>query len=580
MELDSFITKYYRTLFILPNTYILLSTYFGLIVILTLITSLTLEIHTYLQNFLTNLKYYLVFSLTLLVLYLVSAPLSVTLNAKRVLGLVIFMVLITYPAEITSALGLKIKGLGVLLGSGALLVILQAFTSLGTALLLSSIPPFLTYIVTNYICLNYLNMRLLTIALCSEIASLVLGIQCILGMENLGKELGYSPLKAARAFLKTWLTGIPGSLEKELSRGPLIEDLKVKIIILLRNSLEPIALIFPTLHFGPFRNVGSARFIYQLEERLEPRLKTLVFHTAGSHEHNLVSSEDSEKIAKIVSNAIDNYHEIMFKFRMCRPYRVKGRNGWEAFVLNGPTFIAIFLVNKLKGNDDLPYVLWKIIEENPRAPLLAAIADSHSFKGPREVLIDELIELINNVYTRYSCTDGEKFYIGYGEGHALVSECEGLCYDLVKVITLRFSDNERYGIIYIYGNNMDGNFRLELEKIAKDLGLKDVEVVTPDDHSCAASFKETPYSIVKKSPSLINAVRKAIEEAIANEVEGSYTTLEVVVKDVKFVGDLVFDITRSLGIVASRFKRVFSLLILTINVIPVILTILNFMFKL
>ena len=63
--------------------------------------------------------------------------------------------------------------------------------------------------------------------------------------------------------------------------------------------------VFPTTHFGPFRSIGSSRFIYRLEDVLGSRYQLLVFHTPESHDRNLVSSDDVEELVKYVNNHID-----------------------------------------------------------------------------------------------------------------------------------------------------------------------------------------------------------------------------------------------------------------------------------
>ncbi|OYT50897.1 MAG: hypothetical protein B6U73_03010 [Desulfurococcales archaeon ex4484_204] len=373
-----------------------------------------------------------------------------------------------------------------------------------------------------------------------------------------------------RAFLKTWFTGNPVKLEDALNSYAVEGDLRVKVVAVAREGAEPVMLVFPTVHYGPFRNVGSARFIYHLQERFGPSVKALVFHTAGSHEHNLVSSESSEELAKVIRNSVNNYFAVSAKLGMCKPYRVRSRDGWEVFTLNGPTFVAMFFTNRGRGNDDLPYELWEVAEQQP-VPLLIAVADSHSFRGPKVVDVGELMEPLKEALGRYSCVEGEEFYVGYGEGRASLTECRGLCSDVVKALSIRFRDGSRYGLVYIYGNNMDGGYREELESRVRSLGYIDVEVVTPDDHSCAASFKESPYDVVSRCGSLTRAVAEAASEAMASEVRAYYSTMEVVVKGVRYVGSKIYDMLSGLEVIGRRAEELLIILALAVNLAPAVL---------
>ncbi|OYT44455.1 MAG: hypothetical protein B6U85_10010, partial [Desulfurococcales archaeon ex4484_42] len=125
-------------------------------------------------------------------------------------------------------------------------------------------------------------------------------------------------------------------------------------------------------------------------------------------------------------------------------------------------------------------------------------------------------------------------------------------------------------LVYIYGNNMDGKFRRKLEKLIWSLGITDAEIITPDDHSCAASIKESPYDIVSECRSLVNAVRKALTSAINNEVRAKYSTLEVVIKNVKFVGHKIFDIAYSVQGVAKVAERMLMLALALLNLLPIL----------
>ncbi len=76
-----------------------------------------------------------------------------------------------------------------------------------------------------------------------------------------------------------------------------------------------------------------------------------------------------------------------------------------------------------------------------------------------------------------------------------------------------------YGLIYIYGNNVDMNFRTRLDKVIRERAqLKDFEVIISDDHSCAASLSESPYEVDKECHGIVEAILEFIKLASSNEV--------------------------------------------------------------
>ena len=561
--------KYYKRLHIFPRLYVLSCIYVALLLALSVINS------NGIANIPLSIMQYFMIGASLPLLYSILLITKV-FNVKRVLALSLVVIISSLPAEIIFYRLTELKGVGLLADSGFIFIILTVFVNPVAAALFSVVPTLIVFHLVNNMVHTMITNNLFITSLTAQSLSLTIGVIYIAFLEHLGKDYGYSPVRIMRAFLNTWFTGNPLKLENEFRKFTSVEDLKVKVILIKREFAETIALIFPTLHYGPFRNVGSARFIYHLESYLEPRIKPFIFHTPGSHEHNLVSSKDSERIAKLIHNAIDEVYKIEAKLDLCRPYRVSLSNGWEAFVLNGPTFIALLVINKLVGNDDLPYELWNYIEGieiKGRDPIIKAIADSHSFKGDKEVAIKDLKNLIDKAVSKYSCREGEEFFVGYGEGVASLSECRGLCNSLVRVLTFKFKDGKRYALVYIYGNNMEGEFRKLLENEIKNLhNITDVEIVTPDDHSCAASIKESPYDIVSYCKSLVEAVKQALSEAVSNESKAKYSTLEVIIKNVRFVGSKIFDIAYSLKFIGREAERVLLFIILLLNVLPIIFT--------
>jgi len=566
MDIDELTRRYYGRLFILPRGWVLALLYLALIAIVGTVNALPTNSPLSVAQ---SVSQYSILGVTLPLMYSILIATRV-FNLKRVVGLSGVMFLASLPAEVVMYRLTGLKGTGILASSGLAFVILNGFYHPALSLAVSAAPPLVAFKVVNELFGRPLTPPLLVASITSVALSLTAGSLYLVYVEVAGRELGYSPVKIMRAFLKTWFTGNPVKFEDALNSYAVEGDLRVKVVAIAREGAEPVMLVFPTVHYGPFRNVGSARFIYHLQERFEPSVKALVFHTAGSHEHNLVSSESSEELAKVIRNSVNNYFAVSAKLGMCKPYRVRSRDGWEVFTLNGPTFVAMFFTNRGRGNDDLPYELWEVAEQQP-VPLLIAVADSHSFRGPKVVDVGELMEPLKEALGRYSCVKGEEFYVGYGEGKASLTECRGLCSDVVKALSIRFRDGSRYGLVYIYGNNMDGGYREELESRVRSLGYVDVEVVTPDDHSCAASFKESPYDVVSRCGSLTRAVAEAAFEAMASEVRAYYSTMEVVVKGVRYVGSKIYDMLSGLEVIGRRAEELLIALALAVNLAPAVL---------
>jgi len=567
MSVEVIVRKYYDKLSVLPRRRIILAIYVGLISLTSFINARSYDFKGFMESFLS----YLAIGVILTLIYL-TLLLSKVFNVKRVLGVSLVTYVVSLPAEIIFFRLTGLKASGLVASSGFIYVVLSAFVKPTTALIMSSIAPLLTYIAINELFLGNGIYNLTLIGLV-EVTSLLIGVLFITYIEFKGRSLsGVSPLKALRAFLNTWLTGDPESLENLFNDigGNGNESVVVKGLVFLRGDSKPVALIFPKMHYGPFKNVGSSNFIHQLRGVLEPKVKVLTFHTAGSHEHNLTSNRDAGRLARELGNAIYNVVSgNNGKSHVCRPYRTVLEDGWTSFNLISDDFIVMLVSNKTLGNDDIPAALWDLLESHVKHLDVAVIADAHAFKGDKVLDPDVLIPLVENTLKSYRCDVMLPIKVGYGESRA-----SPLCYDLcdptVKVLSLNVG-GERYGIVYIYGNNMDKSYRALLDKSIRSLNVfKDFEVVTPDDHSCAASLKESPYEIVKDCPGLTKTVAEAITKAVSDEAPSKYRTFNLTFNGFKYVGPKVFTLMESLNTLGGIAEKGLLIMLLLVNLIPIL----------
>jgi putative membrane protein len=569
LDAENVVSKYYRIITFSPGKRLVAVSLLATVLVIycLVVTIPSDDVLTYFMN----LSVYLVESLAIVML-LFPLKLTRVFNLRRIINFVTAILLLTLPAEVVlSRLG-NIRGLGLTAASGLSLLILSAFYGMMVAVLISLAISTIAPICGSFV-LSHGKVSSILAILSASLISLSIGLVALVIIERLGREKGVSPLNSLRAFMRAWLVGEQNLLENLMLNLGVTDKVKVKTIILKREEGEPIVLVFPSFHFGPFRNIGSARFPYLLEDSLEPSMKVFVFHTPCSHERNLATSSRSLEIARSVASSIASYYTQIVEYGMCKPLTLR-KGEWEVFALRGPTMLATFLTNVVRGNDDLPYAVWEKTEDilNKKPWLnLVAVADTHALKGPPYEDINEFSHIIESLKNGEACNE-EEFYVGYGETEGL--SCPELCYNKVKVLSLRFGE-DRYALVYLYGNNVDPLTREKIVTHLKNLGYRDPVVVTPDDHSCAASFKARPYYVVADCPHLCEAVVEAARKASESESRASYATIEHVFHDVELAGHNIWKLTEmidELGKLATR--AVISVIVFT-NVLTA-LTLLSF----
>ena len=563
MSIERITRKYYKRLSLLPRRRFLVVAYLFLVFLAGIVNS-----EYYLtKDIVVSISTYFLIGCVLTFMYL---PLILTklFNIKRVLGLSLATFAASLIAEVILYKLTGLRGSGLVTTSGFILIILSAFTSVYRALISSLTVPIMTFSLVNVVLLRQtLSYAQLATTLIVELISVVLGFLLIYYIDNKGKQLsGVSPITALRAFLNTWFTGEPESLEALFTHIGFQEDVEVKTIVIKRESKPGIIMTFPRIHFGPFDNIGSSNFIHHVDRLSEPEFKAFTFHTAGSHEHNLVSNKEAERIANEILTEVRNSLSSSFERYLCEPYRIKLSDGWGSLTLQGKDFIASFILNELSGNDDIPYDAWDYLSKHSKAPSNTMIVDAHSCKGDKIRKLDNLKTLLDRIAENYECLDPSEFLVGYGEVRA-PNTCVELCDTRVKTLTIRIRD-KRYGIIYLYGNNVDKDFRTKLVSIIKEkTKLTDFEIVTPDDHSCAASLKESPYEVVKECDGLTEAILESIKKALEDEAPASYKVVRLKLSNVRMVGDKVFTLIESLQVLARKTEVGLILILIALNIL-------------
>jgi putative membrane protein len=560
---EAIVGRYYRIITTSPTR---VTTSIAFVIVLILIYSTLLTLPTLdLARLVEAVELY---SLEVLLFVATLSPLIRTrvFNIRRLLNLTFVTLLAVLPAELILGRFGGLAGMGLSTGSGFLTYILVAFLRVPVAVAVSTASTTLATTLGRAIVSLSLPYEVLATALLASTISSVTGITSIFIIERCGWRRGVSPIKAIRAFTRAWILGDREALEELFRNYGVSSRVSVKVVVFFRETGNPVALVYPGFHFGPFRSIGSARFPYLLEERLGPAIDSLIFHTPGSHERNIATYTQSLEIAGAVAATISSYSPLIARMGLCRPQVVR-ENGWELYVIRGPTLLIGYLTNIERGNDDLPYSLWKLgedIQAESKSLNLVAVADSHSAKGERVGESEIPHSLTQKLQNLSSCNE-EGFYLGYGETSGVM--CRELCSDRVKVATLRYSDGTRYAIVYVYGNNMSAETREKIVALLRERGIEEPLVVTPDDHSCAASFKEKPYHVVSDCEYLYQAILKALDDAVESEAPARYVTLEHIFSDVELAGDSVWKLTQLVDSLGKLTARLLVVTLITTGIV-------------
>ncbi|MEM0003141.1 MAG: DUF2070 family protein, partial [Thermoproteota archaeon] len=134
-----------------------------------------------------------------------------------------------------------------------------------------------------------------------------------------------------------------------------------------------------------------------------------------------------------------------------------------------------------------------------------------------------------------------KILFGYGSCKVLKKDSE-LCHDEVSCLTFKVGEKQA-SIFVLRGNNISNDGRkLILNRFP---GLI-TEVITTDDHSCAATITKVTYNPIKVSEALIRTMEEALKESQKNLKEVNMRYEEILLGEYKVVGKGAFKLLKIL----------------------------------
>ncbi|BBG25402.1 hypothetical protein IC006_2738 [Sulfuracidifex tepidarius] len=352
------------------------------------------------------------------------------------------------------------------------------------------------------------------------------------------KIVGITSFTLLRPFMKAIMEKDSVPLDNLFDR---IGEEKELGIVLIR--LGDKLFVLPQIHFGIFGSQGSARLPYKVEGEIKD---AIVFHGPGSHEINLATSKETDRIVKIIEEKAKN-SQIWDKSFFAGIEFNKVSN-FDVTTLRFSDFSVSLLERPTYGIDDLPGNLWSVIMKNHNF-----VIDTHNTFLTRDFDKFEINELRNFLLSK-SKREEKKLYLGYSEGE-LPHTCEGYCNRRFRVIAL--GDGERkVAIVYFYANNSEHETRECV--IRAGSGLVDRTImVTPDDHSCAGSSTITTYLPARPCTGMENIVREHIEKSLISMKEVDEIRYTVVKTRAKTVGKVISSMLDGLEKVGRYASKTF-----------------------
>jgi len=529
----------------------------------------------FLMSLIFGTFFFFITLLSNLVIHHICLKMDPIFDLRRCSGLSLFSCLILFGFILLGGLiGFALKSFNVwvklcLLGFlGALILRLlvlstTSFASLGRVFVSSLLQPALcivTVVSISSIIGYSLGIRILLFLPLSVIIAALAVSLFVFFVNRVGREsLGVDSLLVFRAFMANWTEDLNAPLESLLERFGHEQNIKLSLLAFRAKERIKALMVVPSLHFGPFKNVGSSPLPYMLQRELENKLRCTVSvpHGLSGHALDLTSQLQNRKIVESVLNSTDF---LLFDSKVT-PFMRTRKSEAEASCQIFGNCALLTLTLSPKTMEDLPKALDdKIVDEAKKLGLSSAIViDAHNcLEGSfdlNEAVSSLRIAAITSL-EQASVYKPSPFEIGATKViPKQFTVKEGMGPGGITVIVARI-DDQKTAYVTIDGNNMIAGLREKILLMLREIGIVDGEVLTTDTHMVTGVVQTPrgyhPIGEVMDQAKLINYIRQAVIRALDDLEPAEASWRIVTIPDVKVVGEKQIE---ALGLLAEKTAK-------------------------
>ncbi len=308
----------------------------------------------------------------------------------------------------------------------------------------------------------------------------------IVALNRLGEKLlGVPSMALFKAFLLNWIVDLNAPFEELLEKLSEEQNIEVSIVQFGTSKLKA-AVVVPSVHPGPFKDIGSSILPSLLKNALETEFgcEACVPHGLLSHEFDLPSQLQNQKIIKDVIGSI-SFEASESKASPC----VEVSNGLATACCQifGKSVLISFTLAP-KTIEDLPQELGTFVrqEAEKHGLICSVIVNAHnSLDG--SVNDEETLKSLKDVAAKCLGEAADLAQSYFEVGAATISPQEftlkdGMGAGGITVIVIKVGE-QKTAYVTIDGNNMVSGLREKIRLALRSIGITGGEVFTTDTHS-------------------------------------------------------------------------------------------------
>jgi putative membrane protein len=363
-------------------------------------------------------------------------------------------------------------------------------------------------------------------------------------LNQTGKQaVGIQSVTLFRAFMLNWVSNLNEPFEELLEK--LGEEREVEVSLMKFGSSRTKAImVVPSVHPGPFKNIGSSLLPAMLKADLEKEFGCLacVPHGLFGHEYDLASQLQNKKVMDEVAACS---RSLEYQDENASPF-VTVNNGLVTAccqVFGKSAFISFTLAPKTI--EDLPGELDRfVLEEAEKRGLgFCAVVNAHnSIDGTSEMheYLASLKDVANKCLEKTLMLKQSPFEVGVAS--VLPKEFsleDGMGSGGITVIVVK-SGQQKAAYVVIDGNNMISGLRERILSSLRSMGIEEGEIFTTDTHAVnALTLTEHGYHPIGEAienEKLLSYVKDVTRSALTNLETAKVSCRSMKIPNVKVVG--------------------------------------------
>jgi putative membrane protein len=443
-----------------------------------------------------------------------------------------------------------------LLGFSAVLILrlttLTALSSMGYKRIFAAsfFPPFLSVVpfvllwtrTSHPIAFNAVNVGFFF--LFSPVIGFVASFSFLLALNRMGKRtLGVQSMSLFRAFMLNWVLGLNMPFEELLEK--LGEQRNVDVALMsFRSSNSKAIVVVPSVHPGPFKNIGSSLLPSMLKADLEKQLGCVacVPHGLLGHEFDLASQSQNKRVVADVIAALQN---LELSGATASPFVTVTNGLATACCQVYGKFVFISFTLAPRTIEDLPQELGVFVgrEAERHGLKLCAVVNAHnSIDGTAEM--ERSLSSLEDVAVRCmgKAVSLKQLPFEVGVATRLPKEFsleEGMGPGGITVVVAR-TGGQSAAYVVIDGNNMVAGLRERILSELRLIGVDEGEVLTTDTHAVSALILSGhgyhPIGEAMDNEKLVGYIKETTLSAMARLEKAAVSCQNITVSDVKVIG--------------------------------------------